>query len=144
MAGAGKRDQKKDDPVDLRLRLEVPPGRTEESLRKHFEIEQEIARRLKAGSIEDRKRIYATMYQELFAQVPDHPRLQKRDDPELTRRSNDNKMLLVRRFIQPDFRVGEFGAGDCRFAELLAGFVDKVYAIDIADQSAGKAAEIEN
>src|SRR5690606_1168344 len=54
----------------IRVLVPIPAERTLESVWHHFEVEHGIAARLMAADREGRKRIYATMYDELFAQVP--------------------------------------------------------------------------
>lgn len=112
----------------------IPENRTYENVLHHFEIESAIAKQLMAADREGRKKIYSTMYDELFAQVPDHPRLTRRDDPAETASMNRRKMRLIAPFVAPDGDVLEFGAGDCRFAFELAKIARKVFAVDIADQ----------
>jgi len=82
----------------------------------------------------ERKLIYATMYDELFRQVPDHPRLTRRSDARLTERANAGKYSLVGRFLDPSVRFVEFAPGDCRFAYRIAGEVDRIIGVDISDQ----------
>lgn len=112
----------------------VPAGRTYESLLHHFEIERAIAKRLKAADREERKRIYSTMYDQLFAQVPDHPRLTRRADASLTDRINRTKTKLLQPFLRADAAFLEFGSGDCRFSFEMAKRFREVHAVDIADQ----------
>ncbi len=124
--------------------LPIPENRTYESVLHHYEVESAIAKRLMAADRETRKQIYSTMYDELFAQVPDHPRLTRRADEEATRKMNRRKMRLIAPFVRPDGNVLEFGAGDCRFSFELAKIARKVYAVDIADQIGPDAARPEN
>ena len=112
----------------------IPANRSYESVRHHFEIERAIAKRLKTADRPARKQIYSTMYDELFAQVPDHPRLTRRDDAALTERVNRSKMRLLQSFARGDADFLEFGAGDCRFSFAMAKRFRQVYAVDIADQ----------
>lgn len=114
--------------------MPIPANRTYESVRHHFEVERAIAARLMAASREGRKRIYSSMYDELFAQVPDHPRLTRRADGQATERMNRRKMHFIRPFMRQDGSVLEFGPGDCRFAFALTKIARKVFAVDIADQ----------
>ena len=80
-------------------------------------------------------RIYSTMYDELFNQVPDHPRLSRRSDERATRVINENKFTLVRDFLDPSGVFVEFAPGDCRFVLEVAGaYVKTAYAVDISDQ----------
>lgn len=112
----------------------VPDNRSYESVLTHYEVERAIAGRLKAGDRETRKAIYGSMYDELFAQVPDHPRLTRRADEAMTRRSIETKARLLGPFVRGDATLLEFGAGDCRFAFAMAGRFRAVHAVDIADQ----------
>ena len=50
--------------------------RSRERLRRHYEVEKALADCLRrTTSREDRAKLYETMYDTLFAAVPDHPRL---------------------------------------------------------------------
>ena len=87
--------------------------RTQQQLRNHYEIEKRIATQLKKANRSERKAIYSTMYEELFEKVPDHPRLQIRDNSRLSTISNKNKYDLVSKFITKDSLFVEFAPGDC-------------------------------
>ena len=97
-------------------------------------MEKAIAERLKQSNREERKQIYATMYDELFHQVPDHPRLTQRENEKLTLRANTSKLFILRKFIDKSTILVEFAPGDCKFAMEVANYVKRVYAIDISDQ----------
>ena len=121
-------------PPAPRLRRPLPPGRSAESLRNHYDVERAIAARLRTAPRAERSRIYRTMYDELFARVPDHPRLLRRDDPERTRLHNTSKLRLLRGWLEPSSRVAEFAPGDCRFCLELCSRVAHVTGVDISDQ----------
>lgn len=118
----------------MKLLKPLPPGRTLEQVQNHYLVEKELAERLKKASRLERKAIYATMYDELFRQVPDHPRLTRREDTAKSQKSNRAKGLLVDKFLHPATVFVEFGAGDCRFALEVAKRVKQVYAVDISAQ----------
>jgi SAM-dependent methyltransferase len=118
----------------VKLKKPIPPNRSLEQVRTQYLVEKELAERLKRSNREDRKRIYSTMYDELFAKVPDHPRLMKRSDAKRTRRVNLNKFSIVRKFLHRSAVFAEFAPGDCRFAFEVAKGVRRVYGIDISDQ----------
>jgi SAM-dependent methyltransferase len=118
----------------MQLIRPTPPDRSAEQLWNHFQVEKRLADRLKAASREERKRIYESMYDELFRLVPDHPRLTRKQDPEQTRLTNELRLKLLGDWLKPDATVAEFAPGDCRFAATLAGRVRRVYGIDISDQ----------
>src|SRR5262245_59143349 len=118
----------------MKLRKPLPPDRSFEQVRNHYLVEKAIAERLKKASREERKLIYATMYGDLFNQVPDHPRLTQRNDEQLTRAANKSKLEIVSDFLNKSNVFVEFAPGDCRFAIEVAKYVKNVYAVDISDQ----------
>jgi SAM-dependent methyltransferase len=118
----------------MKLKHPLPPGRTYEQILNHYQVEKEIAARLMSASREERKKIYAGMYDELFAKVPDHSRLTRRQDEAETRRANRSKFALVRRFVNPSIIFAEFAPGDCRFVMEVAPKVRQAFGIDISDQ----------
>ena len=123
-------------PPKRHLLRQIPPNRTIDSVWRHFEVERSIAARLKAGDRALRKKIYATMYDQLFDEVPDHPRLTRRADEQQTARAIESKSRLVRPFARSDASFLEFGSGDCRFCIAMADRFAQVHAVDIADQIA--------
>src|SRR6187402_1088689 len=55
--------------------------RSGDRLLAHYRVERRLADRLRrAPDAEARRRIFATMYDDLFREVPDHPRLRARGD----------------------------------------------------------------
>jgi SAM-dependent methyltransferase len=116
------------------LKKPLPPGRNFDQVRNHYLVEKAIAERLKKADRGERSLIYSTMYDELFSQVPDHPRLTQRNDGRLTRIVNLSKFAVVDEFLDKSTVFAEFAPGDCRFAEDVARYVKYVYAIDISDQ----------
>jgi SAM-dependent methyltransferase len=116
------------------LKQPLPPDRTLESVWNHYTVESAIARRLMAADRDGRRAILATMYDELFAAVPDHPRLTRREDAERTRASNADKMRAFGKYVHGARVVLEFAPGDCEFAAAVAPRVGKIYGVDISDQ----------
>lgn len=109
-------------------------GRTFQQIREHYEVEKEIANRLKMSKREERTAIFRTMYDELFTRVPHHPRLTRRNDPQLIDLVNRSTMRLLDGHIDQSTTFLEFGPGDCRFAFKVCKTVKKVYAVDISNQ----------
>lgn len=108
--------------------------RTLKELRNHYEVEKAIATKLKQATREERKLIYQTMYDELFRKVPDHPRLQRRSNQQVTKLANQGKLKLLEKFVDRTTTLLEFAPGDCQFATLMCDHVKSVYGIDISDQ----------
>ena len=116
------------------LKQSLPPDRSYEQIENHYLVERAIAKRLKMANRAERINIYASMYDELFRKVPDHPRLTRRNSDVLTAKSNKNKYTLIRRSIGKDTVFMEFAPGDCRFSMEMTRHVKFVYGIDISDQ----------
>jgi SAM-dependent methyltransferase len=116
------------------LKLPLPPGRTYEQIKNHYEVEKNIAARLMSASREERKAIYSGMYNELFTKVPDHSRLSRREDESETHRVNRTKFALVRGDLDKATVFAEFAPGDCRFIMEVAPLVKQAIGIDISDQ----------
>lgn len=116
------------------LKRPLPPNRTYEQIKNHYVVEKAIAEKLKQANREERKLIYATMYDDLFKQVPDHSRLTRRASEKLTFAANKSKFALLKKFIDKDTIFVEFAPGDCKFACEVAKCVTFVYGVDISDQ----------
>jgi len=113
------------------------PGdpRTIEQIRRHFEVERELADRLRRSTREERTRLFRTMYGELFERVPDHPRLVRREDPAATSRAVASQFALLREFLPGARTFLEIAPGDCRLSFEVAKHVERVIGADISDQS---------
>lgn len=95
----------------MNSRKPIPPGRTLEQVRNQYLVEKEIADRLKSSNREERKIIYRTMYDELFARVPDHSRLKRRRSDQATRSINIDKFSLVERYLDDSIVFAGFAPG---------------------------------
>lgn len=128
----------------MKLRCPLPPGWSYEQIAHHYEVEKRIADRLRRSSRDERREIYRTMYDELFAEVPWHPRLTKCEDVELIRAANARKWALLSPYVDGSSIYAEFGPGDCTFAHEVARRARFVYAIDISDQRGDPEASPDN
>lgn len=111
-------------------------NRTWQSRRHHYEVEKELAGRLRRASREERRRLVPLIYQELFSRVPDHPRLLRRDTEEESRTSVRGQLQLLEGQLVGVETFLEIAPGDCRLAYEVARRVGRVYAADISDQRA--------
>lgn len=118
----------------MELKKPLPKNRTYDQVKNHYEIEKSIALKLKNSSREERKLIYSTMYDELFSQVPDHPRLTRRQDHADTSSINITKFALVKNYISKQCVFAEYAPGDCNFSLEMSKHVSQVVGIDISDQ----------
>jgi len=101
--------------------------RTMQQLREHYEIEKELASRLRNASREERRVLYSSLYDELFQRVPLHPQLIQKVSPA-------KHIQLLRRFLDEDVTFLEIGPGDCALSFGVAGFVKLVYAVDVSKE----------
>lgn len=123
--------------ITLRKAPRRDEKRSEDRLRLHYVVERRLADRIRAASgPEERREIFATMYDELFRLVPDHPRLLARRNAQAERDQGiEWDMGQLNRFLSPDCVFLEIGAGDCALARRVAQRAGFVHAVDIADQT---------
>ena len=107
---------------------------TSEPLRRQYEVEKELAKRLRSSRREERTELFKTLYGELFERVPEHVRLTRRDTPEQSARAVESRLRLLRPHLRPETTFLEFAPGDCRLASAAAGLCKEVIAVDISDQ----------
>ena len=109
--------------------------RSLERLRHHYEVEKELAARLRVSTREERPVLFQKLYQELFERVPDHPRLTRRESPQESQMKVEGQMRLLRPFLKPGGTLVEVAPGDCRlgYAACAAG-AGRVIGVDISDQ----------
>lgn len=110
--------------------------RTLEQLREHYEIEKELANKLRNANKENRKKLYTSVYNELFNRVPHHPQLFKKHNLMERGEAVDHQMKLLKRFLKPSITFLEIGSGSCNLSIKVAQYVKKVYAIDVSDEIA--------
>jgi SAM-dependent methyltransferase len=114
--------------------------RSQERLRRHYEVEKALADRLRrTASREERAKLYESMYDTLFAAVPDHPRLTHARDRAFIEHVNRGRLALVASYLRPDARALDIGAGDCTFSFELARRAQHVTAVEISEGSSALA-----
>src|SRR5688572_26628448 len=113
--------------------------RSRDRLLAHYRVERRLADRLRrAPDAEARRRIFSTMYDDLFRAVPDHPRLRAQDEALAEReRDIDWDLAQLRPYLESGCTFLEVGAGDCALAARVAEGAKVVYAVDISDHTAG-------
>lgn len=118
----------------MKLTKPLPPNRSFEQVLNHYLVEKSIAENLKKSNRAERRHIQATMYDELFSKVPDHPRLIRRQSVELTSTAKKNKFSHIRGDLNESSVFVEFAPGDCKFAFEVAKRVKCAFGVDISDQ----------
>jgi len=117
---------------------------TREQLVAHFEIERELADKLKISTRETRRTLYKEVYDELFRRVPHHPQLTERDSwqARASRAARQVRFLLSIAASNPVFL--EVGPGDCLTSLEMARRADRVYAVDVSEEITSKIEPPEN
>jgi hypothetical protein len=108
--------------------------RTTAQLREHYEIEKELASRLRNASEIERRHLYSSVYNELFQRLPQHPGLIGKSLQEQTRESVFAQMKILKHYLNKETTFLEVGPGDCALSLGVAKLVKQVYAIDVSDQ----------
>lgn len=112
----------------------VTDTRTREQLHQHYQVERELADRLRRAGKEQRRTLYSEVYDELFKRVPLHPQHTNKASPERLAADVAEKMQIVAPFLKPDSVFLEVGPGDCEFARAVAEKAARVLAIDVSDE----------
>jgi SAM-dependent methyltransferase len=122
------------------MSVKIPKSlhRSRQQLTEHYEIEKELAGRLKGGQPVERRRSYSTVYDELLRRVPHHPQWTLISNPEQTRKKVHRQSCVLKRYLSRDSVFLEIGAGDCALAIEVAGQARKVYAIDVSTRLSEK------
>jgi SAM-dependent methyltransferase len=107
--------------------------RTAERIRAHYEVERELADRLRTSSRAERRDLYSLVYDELFERVPDHPQLTRKVSAADTKVQLELQMRFLRHFLRPGITFLEIGAGDCSLSVEIARTARRVYALDVSE-----------
>jgi SAM-dependent methyltransferase len=107
--------------------------RTAEELHQQYEIEKELANRLRNSRREDRATLYSQVYDELFRRLPKHPQWTKQNTA-LRERQLQGHLRLLRRYLTPETVFMEVGAGDCALPLLVAPLVRKAYGLEVSEE----------
>ena len=110
-------------------------GRTLDQIREHYEIEKELAQRLRQSTPEQRATLYSEVYDELFSKVKHHPLVScKRIGEERAIRVQQTVEFLQNYFLEPGSTFLEIGPGDCALAFKVAALAEQVYAVDVSEE----------
>jgi SAM-dependent methyltransferase len=118
--------------------------RSAAQIREHYEIEKELATRLRAAPKSDRRHLYSSLYDELYRRVPHHQQLTAKFSPETVRSQVARQLGLLRKFLNKSMIFLEVGPGDCALAIAVAPLVKRVYAVDVSAVIIGRATVPEN
>jgi Dimethyladenosine transferase (rRNA methylation) len=104
------------------------------STKEHYEIEKELANRLRASSREERKTLYVSLYDEFNQRVPIYTAVAKEQAAHATDITASPQWRFLRRFLRRDTVFLELGAGTCAISLAAADCVKKVYALEVSKE----------
>ncbi|MFA5793635.1 MAG: class I SAM-dependent methyltransferase [Candidatus Brocadiia bacterium] len=114
------------------MAVRIPAGekRTVEQLTRHYELEKQLAHKLRNSSQGERKNLYKLLYDELYRAVPELSAM------ELSAEAQNDivavQTKLLEKFLFPGAQFLEIGPGNCRLAFEVAKRVKHVYAMDVS------------
>ena len=114
------------------LRRRRGETRAIDRLRAHYDLEVELAQRLRNGSKTERLSTYQSVYDELFAALPDHPQRARAQNDD--HRHLEVQLSRLRPYLGKSQVFLEIGAGDCRLSLAVSKLVRRAIAIDVSDQ----------
>ncbi|HEV7716741.1 MAG TPA: methyltransferase domain-containing protein, partial [Steroidobacteraceae bacterium] len=112
----------------------APATRSPEQVLEHYQVERELARKLRAASREERRGLYTEVYDELLKRVRHHPLLHARRTPEDIERSVNGLLARLNPYINADTVFLEVGAGGCQLSMALSSRVKRVIAVDVSNE----------
>lgn len=102
--------------------------------REHYEIERELAGRLRrAPSKEARRSLYGEVYRLRSELIPHHPLVRQAADAAERAAAVAPQVALLRPFLGPTTDFAEVGAGDGAVARAVAPLVRSATALDVTD-----------
>ncbi len=108
--------------------------RTPEQLREHYEIEKELAGRLRRASKAQRAKLYRQVYDERAQRISHHPLVVRAADPKARQQAALPQVRLLKPFVSPQTHFLEIGVGDGAVSLEMAKYVHRVYALDVSDE----------
>jgi ubiquinone/menaquinone biosynthesis C-methylase UbiE len=106
----------------------------DERLREQYEVEKELAHRLKSATKAERRGLYKEVYDELFRRLGDHPQMAHSADAAARRQEVALQATLLEPFLTPDDAFLEVGAGDCALSLEMANRARHVTAVDASSE----------
>src|SRR5688572_3650860 len=98
-------------------------GRTKQQVLEHYQVEKELATRLRNASRSERRVLYTSVYDELLQRIRHHPLLNSTRSPEDIARGVDKLLTRLAPYINKDTVFLEVGAGGCHLSLALTSRV---------------------
>lgn len=108
-------------------------ARTLKELQAHYDVERELADRLRRATPTERHALYGTVYDELLERVPTHPLAARKAEPAQAAAAVAAQVKLLRPLLTAETTFLDIGSGDCALAAAVAQSAKQVYAIDVSE-----------
>lgn len=99
-------------------------------IKEHYILEKKLANQLREANKEERKKLYNTVYDELYSKVS-YLLPQQR---EYSARQLPRTLRMLQRFLKPSITFLEIGPGNCLVSFAVAKRVNFVYAVDVSEE----------
>lgn len=111
------------------------PDITEEMIQL-YNVEKQMATKLRNASKSERLVLYKTLYDELFRLFPNHSLLKRKSEGTARNEEVQSTVKVLKKLglTQPDFTFLEIGAGDCFLSFELSKYMKQVYALDVSEE----------
>lgn len=106
----------------------------EYSRKHHYEVERELADRLRVADRESRKTLYTEVYDELFNRVPNHPMLARKRSAADQAKQVKQQLKLIYPYLSSSKSFLEIGPGDCSLSFAVSVLVKDVIAVDVSHE----------
>jgi SAM-dependent methyltransferase len=107
--------------------------RMDGQIREQYEIEKELATRLRTASREERTRLYPIVYDEFHRWMRCNPG-HSADKTGRVEKEVMRQIRFLRRFLNTNLVFAEIGPGDCSLSLEVAKFVKVVYAVEASKE----------
>jgi len=104
--------------------------RTFEQIEEQYQIEKQLAEKLRDSTQQERQELYNSVYDELFKRFP----YLRESSPRQIAKRVASEMRYLRPFLRGDIDFLEIGAGNCALSFEIAKLVNTVYAIDVSNK----------
>ena len=114
-----------------RLGAVYKDSRSEADITEHYLLERSLAARLQGAPAEDRKELYSSLYDELYARLPRHPRHTRRYDAGHA----GKQVTILKRLVPRGASFLEIGAGDCAVSLAMSEMCGETIAVDVTERA---------
>lgn len=94
-----------------------------------YDLEKRLSNKLRNASVEDRKHLYITTYDEYFRTIDPAPTQEIKEEKKATDRAQ-----MLSKFVRGNQSFADIGSGNCRLALAISKIVEKCYAIDVYEK----------